>query len=141
MAAGGIADERTAEAAFVLGAEGLYVGSAFMMAEESVLADNIKEMAIEADATDMIMYRTVPYYYRSLPGELPNKLLAMSQAGAKEEEIYEAQNTYLGMRDGMLFGDLSKGYASFGLGISFMHKVESVQDIMNRLTKNISRFL
>lgn len=141
MAAGGIADERTAEAAFVLGAEGLFVGTAFMMAEESVLAANIKEVALETDATEMIMYRTVPSYYRSLPGELPDKLLAMSQAGATEEEIYEAQNAYLGMRDGMLFGDLSKGYASFGLGISFIKKVEPVQDIMNRLIKNISRFL
>lgn len=141
MAAGGIADERTAEAAFVLGAEGLFVGTAFMMAEESVLAANIKEVALETDATEMIMYRTVPSYYRSLPGELPDKLLAMSKAGATEEEIYEAQNAYLGMRDGMLFGDLSKGYASFGLGISFIKKVEPVQDIMNRLIKNISRFL
>ncbi|HFI0596291.1 TPA: NAD(P)H-dependent flavin oxidoreductase [Streptococcus suis] len=141
MAAGGIADERTAEAAFVLGAEGLFVGTAFMMAEESVLADKIKGMALEADATDLIMYRTVPSFYRSLPGELPDKLLEMSIAGATEEEIYEAQHAYLGMRDGMLFGDLSKGYASFGLGISFIDKIVPVQVIMDKLLKNSSRFL
>lgn len=138
VAAGGIVDERTARAAFVLGAEGLYVGTAFLLSKESPIADNIKQMAIKADANDLIMYRTVPAYYRSLPGELPNKLLEMSNAGATEEEIYEAQHRYIGMRDGMLFGDLSKGYASFGCGISFIHAVEPVQTIIDRMMKGVT---
>lgn len=141
MAAGGIADARTAEAAFVLGAEGLFVGTAFMMAEESILADNIKAMAVDADATDLVMYRTVPAFYRSLPGELPNKLVEMSKEGKSEEEIYEAQHQYIGMRDGMLHGDLSKGFASFGLGISMINKIEPVQVIMERLVSGIKRYL
>lgn len=137
MAAGGISDERTAKAAFALGAEGLYVGTAFMMAEESPLAKNIKEEGTKINATDLIMYRTVPAYYRSLKGELPNKLLKMSREGASEEEIYKAQNAYIGMRNGMLMGDLTKGYASFGLGISMINKIEPVSVIMNRLMKGI----
>ncbi|MBQ4481128.1 MAG: nitronate monooxygenase [Victivallales bacterium] len=134
MAAGGIVDERTARAAFALGAEGLYVGTAFMMAEESPLADNIKQSALKATAMDLIMYRTVPAWYRSLPGQLPDALLRMSRSGATEEEIYQAQHAYIGMRDGMLFGDLSKGYASFGLGITQIHDIEPVQTVMDRLT-------
>lgn len=141
IACGGITDERTAKAAFVLGAEGLYCGTAFLFAEESPMAENIKEMGVKADATDLLLYRTVPAYYRSLPGELPDKLLAMSKAGASEEEIYEAQHAYDGMRDGMLFGDLSKGFASFGNGISFIHKVEPAAAIVDRLMKGIEEFL
>lgn len=137
IACGGIADERTAQAAFVLGAEGLFVGTAFLLAEESVMAQNIKDMAVKADANDLLMYRTVPSFYRSLPGELPDKLLEMSKAGATEEEIYEAQHAYDGMRDGMLFGDLSKGYASFGLGISMVHAVEPVSVIMDKLMRGV----
>ncbi|MBQ6234820.1 MAG: nitronate monooxygenase [Clostridia bacterium] len=138
MACGGIADERTAQAAFVLGAEGLFVGTAFLLSEESVAAANIKEMAVKADADDLLMYRTIPSFYRSLPGELPNKLLEMSKAGATEEEIYQAQHAYDGMRDGMLFGDLSMGYASFGLGISMIHAVEPVSVIMDRLMRGVN---
>lgn len=137
MAAGGIVDERTARAAFALGAEGLFVGTGFMMSEESPLAANMKEAGCKIDATDLIMYRTIPAYYRSLPGELPNKLLQMSKDGASEEEIYQAQHAYVGMRDGMLFGDLSKGYCSFGLGISFIDKVEPVAAIMDRLMRGV----
>lgn len=137
FAAGGIADARTAKAAFALGADGLYVGTAFMMAIESPLAHGIKVLAVEANANDLVMYRTVPAFYRSLPGELPNKLLAMSKAGATEEELFEAQNTYVGMRDGMLFGDLSKGYASFGLGISVIHSIRPVAEIIDELMKGV----
>ena len=139
MAAGGIVDERTARAAFALGAEGLYVGTAFMMAEESPLADNIKQAAVHADALDLIMYRTIPAFYRSLPGPLPAELLRMSRAGATEEEIYKAQHAYIGMRDGMLLGDLSKGFASFGLGISQIHAVEPVATVMDRLMRGVPR--
>lgn len=55
-----------------------------MMSEESILAQNIKEQALAANASDLLLYRTVPAYYRSLPGEIPNQLLEMSQAGATE---------------------------------------------------------
>lgn len=137
MAAGGIADARTARAAFALGAEGLYVGTAFMMSQESILAQNIKEQALQSNATDMLLYRTIPAYYRSLPGEIPNKLLKMSQSGATEQEIFEAQGAYNGLRDGMLFGDLSKGFASFGLGISMIDKIEPVSVIMDKLMSGI----
>lgn len=137
IAAGGVTEERTAKAAFALGAEGLYVGTALLLSEESPVADNIKQMAVEADATDLLMYRTVPAFYRSLPGELPNKLLEMSKNGASEQEIYEAQHAYDGMRDGMLFGDLSKGFASFGLGISMIHSIDPVAVILDRLVSGI----
>lgn len=137
MACGGIVDERTAKAAFDLGAEGLYVGTAFLMSEESPMADNIKEMVVNATAEDLLLYRTVPAYYRSLPGELPNKLLEMSNNGATEEEIYEAQKQYIGMRNGMLLGDLKNGYASFGLGISMINKVEPASVIMDRLMRGV----
>ncbi len=81
MAAGGISGERTARAAFAPGAEGLYVGTAMMMPEESPPARIIKELALKANADDLIMYRTVPAFHRSLPGELPNRLLGMSKEG------------------------------------------------------------
>ena len=121
-----------------MGAEGLFVGTAFLLSEESVAAANIKEMAVQSDADDLLMYRTVPSFYRSLPGELPNKLLEMSKAGATEEEIYQAQHAYDGMRDGMLFGNLSLGYASFGLGIPMIHAVEPISVIMDLLMRGVT---
>ena len=141
VACGGIADERTAKAAFVLGAEGLLVGTAFLLSEESLVADNIKNAVVNLNAEDMMMYRVLPAFYRTIPGELPNKLVEMSKNGASEAEIFEAQNKHLGIRNGMLFGDLSNGFASFGLGISMIHKIEPLSVIANRLTDGIREYL
>ncbi|GGA86181.1 NAD(P)H-dependent flavin oxidoreductase [Staphylococcus muscae] len=137
IGAGGIADERTAKAAMVLGAEGIYVGSAFLMAEESNMAQNIKEQVKNFDATDMLMYNDYSSYYRSIPGELPNELQEMSDKGATKQEIFDKHYGYKGMRNGMVFGDLSKGYASFGLGISFMNEIEPAAAIVDRLMRGI----
>lgn len=141
VACGGIADERTAKAAFVLGAEGLLVGTAFLLSEESLVADNIKQAAVRLHADDMMMYRALPAFYRTMPGELPDKLVAMSKNGASEADIFEAQHKHLGIRNGMLFGDLSNGFASLGLGISLIHDIEPVSVIVNRLMDGIREYL
>lgn len=141
LACGGIADERTAKAAFALGAEGLLVGTAFLLSEESIVADNIKNIAVGLNAEDLLMYRVSPTYYRSLPGEIPNKLKEMSDNGATGDEIFDAQNRFNGMRNGMLFGNLSEGFASFGLGISMIHKVEPVAEIVDRLMDGIREYM
>lgn len=133
MAAGGITDARTAKAAYALGAEGLYIGTAFLLSEESRLADNVKQQAIASNADDLLLYRDQPAYYRSLPGQMAGQLLEMSNAGASEDKIYEAHHGYQAMHDGMLMGDLDAGIASFGLGISQINKIEPVADIMDRL--------
>lgn len=74
VACGGIADARTAKAAFALGAEGLLVGTTFLLSEESLVADNIKQAAVNLNAEDMLMYRVLPAFYRTILRELPNKL-------------------------------------------------------------------
>lgn len=141
LACGGIADKRTAKAAFALGAEGLLVGTALLLSKESIVAENIKEQAIKANADDLLMYRVAPTYYRSLPGEIPNKLKKMSDSGASGDEIFAAEYKFNGMRNGMLFGDLSKGFASFGLGISLIHGIDPVAKIIDRLMDGIKEYL
>lgn len=137
IAAGGITDERTAKAAFALGAEGLFVGTAFLAAKESPMADNIKQQVLKLGAEDMLMYRALPAYYRSIPGALPNHLVEMDSEGATNADIFKTGGNYAGMRTGMLLGDLSHGYASFGLGISMIHSIDSVKDIVDRLYAGI----
>lgn len=137
LAAGGITDARTAKAALALGADGIFSGTAFLASKESPLADNIKHQLISSNATDMLLYRTVPAYYRSLPGLLPYKLVAMDEAGESREAILQASGGGNGMRDGMLFGNLEKGFASFGLGISMIHQINPVKTIVDQFMQGI----
>lgn len=139
IAAGGITDERTVRAAFDLGAEGIYAGTAFLASEEAPMAQNIKEKMIDTTAEDMLMFRAPNSFYRSLPGELPDKLVEMDKKGATADEIWDAAGGYDNLRQGMLFGKLDKGIASFGLGISMIHAIEPVQKIVDRLNSGIPK--
>ncbi|MBA1393766.1 enoyl-ACP reductase [Lactobacillus sp. XV13L] len=111
----------------------MYAGTAFLASEEAPMADNIKQKMLETTAEDMVMFRAPNSFYRSLPGELPNKLMKMDKDGATADEIWIASGNYDNLRQGMLVGDLSKGIASFGLGITFIHAIEPAAQIVDRL--------
>lgn len=94
MAAGGITDKRTARAAHALGAEGIFAGSVFIATEESRVPRSVKNKIIAASGPDLLLFRTLPHYYRSLPGRLAEKLVAMDKAGASNEALGEAMGDY-----------------------------------------------
>lgn len=134
MAAGGIANRRAFNAAFALGAEGVYCGTAFLMSVESRMADNVKQAVLKADAQDLLLFRTIPAYYRSLPGNLANELVAMDKAGATNEELGKKMGGFANLRIGMLEGDMDNGYVSVGNGISHIHEIKSAKAIIDELT-------
>ena len=137
MAAGGIYDRRSFNAALALGAEGVYCGTAFLMSEESRMAANVKEAVLKANAKDLLLFRTIPAYYRSLPGALANKLVEMDKAGATNEELGKAMGGFANLRKGMLEGDMENGYVSVGHAISFIHEIKSAAQIIADMTKDM----
>lgn len=136
MAAGGIADHRAFNAALALGAEGVYCGTAFLMSKESRMAENVKQAVLAANAQDLLLFRTIPAYYRSLPGDLANELVAMDKAGATNEELGKKMGGFANLRIGMLEGDMNKGYVSVGNGINHIHEIKSVDEIIAELVKD-----
>ncbi|MGQ8820773.1 NAD(P)H-dependent flavin oxidoreductase [Bibersteinia trehalosi] len=133
MLAGGIADKRTVQAALNLGAEGVWVGTAFITTEECRASENVKNWIVRANANDLLLFRTEPHYYRSLPTELAKKCFEMSENGATRAEIAKVMNAGTGMRLGMLEGDFENGYVSVGNGISAINKVQSVKGLIEEL--------
>ncbi|WP_324682777.1 NAD(P)H-dependent flavin oxidoreductase [Bibersteinia trehalosi] len=133
MLAGGIADKRTVQAALNLGAEGVWVGTAFIATEECRASENVKNWIVRANANDLLLFSTEPHYYRSLPTELAKKCFEMSENGATRAEIAKVMNAGTGMRLGMLEGDFENGYVSVGNGISAINKVQSVKGLIDEL--------
>ena len=137
MAAGGISDSRTAQAAFALGAEGLFCGSVFLPSEECRMAENVKAAMINSSAADLLLFRTMPAYYRSLPGDLAHTLVEMDREGASNEEIGKKMGGFANIRIGMLEGDMNKGYVALGTGISSIRSVKPVHVIIEELTAHL----
>lgn len=139
LLAGGIADARTVNAAFALGAEGVYVGSRLIATTENPAAENVKALMVSSTAADLTLFRTQPDYYRSLPTKLVDQLVENDRNLPKEEA--KLANAKLmggtsGMRIGMLDGDLEHGYVSVGTGVSMIHAIESVQTVVDEMMKD-----
>lgn len=133
MLAGGIGDRTSAAAAFALGAEGLWLGTAFIASAESRAHQSVKEWIVSATANDLLLFRTEPYYYRSLPTELAKQCYEMSESGATRQDIAKKMNAGTGMRLGMLEGDFTNGYVSVGTGISNIHSIRSAKQLIEEL--------
>lgn len=129
MAAGGITDSRTARAAHALGAEGVFAGSVFIGTEESRVPQSVKDKIINANGLDLLLFRTLPDYYRSLPGKLADKLVSMDKAGASNEELAQTMG---GLR-GLLEGNTDEGYIALGTGIGNIRSIKSVAEVVNEL--------
>ncbi|MCH9378686.1 NAD(P)H-dependent flavin oxidoreductase [Klebsiella pneumoniae] len=133
MAAGGITDARGARAVHALGAEGVFAGSVFISTIESRLPDSVKAKIVAANGLDLRLFRTLPDYYRALPGKLSDTLVAMDRAGASRTELAQAMGGLRGMRLGMLEGNTDEGYISVGAGIGNIHAITSVAEVVNQL--------
>ena len=133
MLAGGIADKKAVQTAFMLGAEGVWVGTAFIATHECRASQKVKDWIVQSTANDLLLFRTEPYYYRSLPTEVAKKCFEMSENGASRADIAKVMNAGTGMRLGMLEGDFEHGYVSVGNGISAIDRVKSVQELVDEL--------
>ena len=136
MAAGGITDRRTFNAAFALGAEGVFCGTLFLSAKEARAAQNVKEMILKTNASDMDFFRCMPYYYRSIPTPLSQKLVQMDKELKTREEISNAMHPMRNMKFGMLDGQTDIGYISVGLGVSMIHSIRPSKEIIDDITQD-----
>ncbi|WP_203624816.1 MULTISPECIES: nitronate monooxygenase family protein [unclassified Lacticaseibacillus] len=136
LLAGGIADSRTVNAAFALGAEGVYVGSRLIPTTENPAAENVKQLIVHSNAEDLTLFRTLPDYYRSLPTKLVDQL-AENDRTLPAVEAKKANAKLMGgtsgMRIGMLDGDLEHGYVSVGTGISMVHSIQPVKEVIDEM--------
>ena len=136
MAAGGITDKRTFNAAFALGAEGAFCGSLFLSSTEARAPKNVKDMILKTNATDMDFFRTLPYYYRSIPTPLSQKLVQMDKELKTREEIANTMHPMRNMKFGMLDGQVDVGYISVGLGVSMIHSIRPCKEIIDDITQD-----
>ncbi|EGI5052788.1 2-nitropropane dioxygenase [Salmonella enterica subsp. enterica serovar Worthington] len=115
-------------------AEGVFAGSVFIGTEESRVPQSVKDKIINANGLDLLLFRTLPDYYRSLPGKLADKLVSMDKAGASNEELAQTMGGLRGLRIGMLEGNTDEGYIALGTGIGNIRSIKSVAEVVNELT-------
>jgi len=144
IGAGGIADGRGAAAAFMLGAEGIQVGTRFLAAFECGIHENYKQMVLGAKDTDTIITgRSTGHPVRAIK----NKFTRMMQNYDLENKPEEIEAKGAGaLRIAVQQGDLETGSFMAGQIVGMVEKYQSAEDIIQdivgqceELLKNMGR--
>ncbi|MFJ7649170.1 NAD(P)H-dependent flavin oxidoreductase [Lysinibacillus sp. NPDC097279] len=133
LATGGINDIRAVRAAFALGAEGVYVGTRFIVSEECPAADETKQDIIKSTGTDLIL---VSNTQRSTPNHFAKTLEKMRQNGSTSDEIDSLIAQSGGLLPGMRKGNSHEGIVSVNTAIDRIKEIKSVQQIVDELMKD-----
>lgn len=141
IAAGGIADGRGVAAAFMLGAEGVQVGTRFLSAEECQIHPNYKELVVKAKDTDSIVTgRSTGHPCRNVKTKFAKKLASGEMNGSITPEEFE-EITVGSLRKAVQDGNLEEGSFLCGAIAGLVTKVEPAKDIIEDMFTGAEKLL
>ena len=129
LAAGGIVNRKTVNAAFALGAEGVFCGTRFLAAKESPISDITKQDIVDCDMDDLILTANQFCPWRCTPHEQSRIALERYQKGDMPNDLIGNGS----FRQGMLLGDLDHGIVTVNNAINFIRSIDSCEDIINEM--------
>ena len=134
IAAGGIASGRQMLAAMALGADGVQIGSRFVVSNESSAHANFKNRVISTNEGDTLLTMKQLVPVRLLKNKFFDQIQSAELRGATAEELKEILGRARAKR-GMFEGDLEEGELEIGQVSAMLNKIlpaaEIVKEIMN----------
>lgn len=140
IAAGGIADGRGVAAAFMLGADGVQIGTRFLASEECKIHENYKNAVVKAKDTDNAItgfYSGSPC--RCIKSKYTKKLQEMEKNAAPPED-FEAL-TVGSLRKAVVDGNLDEGSLLCGLIAGMIKEVKPVREIVDDIMSGAGKLL
>lgn len=141
LAAGGIFDGRGVAAAFMLGAQGVQVGTRFLIADECHIHENYKARLIAAsDVSTMVTGKSLGDAVRGLKTPFTKKFFKMEYDPAvpKEEVLKFGTGS---MRKAVFDGDLAGGSFLAGEVAGMIKKKETAKEIVEDLMDGAEKLI
>lgn len=140
IAAGGIADGRGIAAALMLGAEGVQMGTRFVVTKECQVHENYKEKVIKAkDIDTRVTGRSTGHPVRILRNEMTKKYLELESRGASLEELEYL--TLGALRKAVQDGDVKNGSVMSGQIAGLVKEELTCQELIDSLVKETDSLL
>ena len=140
IAAGGIADGRGIAASFMLGAEGVQVGTRFLAAEECRIHENYKKLVLEAKDTDSIVTgRFTGHPCRGVKTKFAKSLLTFEKEGGSPEEFEKI--TVGSLRKAAVDGNIDEGTFLCGAIAGMVNKVQPAKEIVEEMFSEAEKLL
>ncbi len=140
VAAGGIGDGRGMAAAFALGAQGIQLGTALVVAHESRAHDNYKDAIVKAsDRSTGVTGRTINKPVRALKNMLTQEFYALEDKGAPWEEI---EGLAIGrLRAAVMEGDVTRGSVMMGQVAGLVKRRASSSEIIEAIVAEFNQVM
>lgn len=132
IAAGGIGDGRGIAAAFMLGAQGVQLGTRFLVAKECHIQDAYKQRVIKASEIDAVVTgRSTGHPVRSLRNQLTREFVNLEKQGAPVEALEKLGTGAL--RRAVMEGDVTNGSVLAGQIAGMVTKEQTTDEIIQEL--------
>ena len=133
IAAGGVADGRGMAAAFMLGAQGVQIGTHFVVTKECIVHQNYKDCILKAkDIDTKVTGRSTGHPVRALRNTLTMEYLKKEAEGASAEEL-EALAAG-GLRKAVVDGDTKNGSLMAGQSAGLVKEECTCKEFVERIT-------
>ena len=140
IAAGGIADGRGAAAAFLLGAQGIQMGTRFLSAQECSIHPVYKQKILKAtDLCTMVTGKRLGHPVRSLRTQFARDYTKAEYGGMPDEEL-EALGAGA-LRRAVVEGDTEKGCFLSGQIAAMVKKEQPAAEIVREVTEEAEKVL
>lgn len=140
IAAGGIADGRGFAAATMLGAEGVQMGTAFVVAKESIVHENYKQRIIKAkDIDSEVTGTSTGHPIRVIRNKMTKEYQRMEKEGASFEELELL--TLGSLRKAVMDGDVVNGSVMAGQIAGMIKEEQTTKEIIENVMKQAKELL
>jgi len=130
IAAGGIADGRGLMAAFMLGAQGVQIGTRFVASKEAVVSQPYKDRIVKAkDIDSTVTGRSHGHPVRCLRNDMTREYEKLEAEGKTFEELEYL--TLGSLRKAVQEGDVTKGTVMAGQIAGMIHDEKSCKEIID----------
>jgi enoyl-[acyl-carrier protein] reductase II len=135
IAAGGIYDGKTAQAAFLLGAEGVQMGTRFLASKECQIHENYKKKILEAEADDItVICRFTGHPLRVIKNRFSEEMKKLEEKGAFPEEIKAERIAGANL----LSGEVENIPLLAGLSAASIFEIKSCQEIIDEIVSTMT---
>lgn len=140
IAAGGIGDGRGIAAAFMLGAEGVQMGTRFLVAKECTVHQNYKDMVLKAkDIDSAVTGRTHGHPVRCLRNQMTREYIKLESEGKSFEELeYLTLGT---LRKAVQEGDVKAGTVMAGQIAGMVTREQTCKEMIDEMMEQTEKLL
>jgi nitronate monooxygenase len=146
VAAGGIADGRGLAAMLMLGAEGVWLGTRFVVSREAIGADWLKQRAVEASTDDTVLTKAYDLTWDApFPKDIGDRVLSNDFTaewhGRDKEIVAHREELRKKLLTAQETGDANIAKVQVGNATGLISSVEPAGDIVRRLIEEAEAIL